>query len=153
MNVIRRAYGSGPYHFVAVVVCFAVSGYAILRLADSAQPVLIGLWFLGALLAHDFLLYPLYTLLDRATARGQGLGGTDRASWINFVRVPVLIVGLVFLVWFPLILGVNAKTYRAASGLGTGRFLGRFLAFTAAVFLVSAALYCLRLLRWQRRAD
>lgn len=153
MNALRKVYGSGLFHFVAVVVCFAVSGYAILRLADSAKPVLIGLWFLGALLAHDFLLYPVYALLDRAVAKGQGLGGTDRASWINFVRVPVLLTGLVFLVWFPLILGVNAKTYRAASGLGTGRFLGRFLAFAAAVFLVSAALYCLRLLRWQRRAD
>ena len=153
MNALRKAYGSGLFHFVAVVVCFVVSGYAILRLAGSSKPVLIGIWFVGALLAHDFLLYPVYTLLDRAVARGQGLGGTHRASWVNFVRVPVLLTGLVFLLWFPLILGVNANTYRAASGLGTGRFLGRFLAFTAAVFLVSAALYCLRLLRWRRRAD
>ncbi len=153
MNALRKVYGSGPYHFVAVGVCFVVSGYAILRLADSAEPVLLAVWFVGALLAHDFLVYPAYTLLDRAAARGQGLTDSDRASWINFVRVPVLLTGLVFLVWFPLILGLNAKTYRDASGLGTGRFLPRFLAFTAFVFLVSAALYCLRLLRWQRRAN
>lgn len=61
---------------MAVAVCFLVWGYAILR---------------------------LYTLLDRAAARGQGLHGTDRASWTNFVRVPVVIIGLVFLLWFPLI--------------------------------------------------
>jgi len=153
MKALRKVYGSGPFHFAVVAACFAVSGYAILRLADSTKPVLLAIWFLGALLAHDLLLYPLYTLLDRATARGQGLTGTDRASWINFVRVPVVLTGLVFLVWFPLILGLNAGTYRAASGLGTGRFFARFLVFTALVFLVSAALYCLRLLRWQRRAD
>ncbi len=153
MNALRKAYGSGPFHFVAVAACFVVSGYAILRLADSAKPVLIGIWFLGALVAHDFLLYPVYTLLDRAAARGRGLGSTDRASWINFVRVPVLVTGLVFLLWFPLILGLNARTYRDASGLGTGRFLGRFLVFTATVFLVSAALYCLCQRRWRRRAD
>jgi len=152
-KALRKVYGSGPLHFVAVVVCFLISGYAILRLADATKPVLLALWFLGALLLHDFLFYPMYTPLDRAAARGQGLSDTDRSSWINFVRVPVLLTGLVFLVWFPLILGVNAKTYRDASGLGTGRFFGRFLVFTAAVFLVSAALYCLRLLRWQRRAN
>lgn len=119
------------------------------------QKALLALWFLGALLLHDFLFYSMYTLLDRAAARGQGLSDTDRSSWINFVRVPVpvLLTGLVFLVWFPLILGANAKTYRDASGLGTGHFFGRFLVFTTAVFLVSAALYCLRLLRWQRRAN
>jgi len=138
---------------VAVVVCFVVSGYAIVHLAGSNQPVLLALWFLGALLAHDFLLYPVYTLLDRAAARGQGPAGARRASWINFVRVPVVLTGLVFLIWFPFILGLNAKTYRDASGLGTGRFLGRFLALTASLFLVSAALYCLRLLRWRRRPD
>jgi len=153
VNVVRRAYGSGPFHFVAVVVCLAISGYAITRLAGANKPALIAIWFLAALLGHDFFLYPVYTVLDRLAARGQGLGGTNRAAWINFVRVPVLITGLVFLVSFPLILGVNAKTYRNASGLGTGRFGGRFLIFAATVFLVSAALYCLSLLRWRRRAD
>jgi hypothetical protein len=150
---VRRTYGSGPFHFVAVATCFVISGYAILRLAGSSRPVMLALWFLGALLAHDFLLYPVYTVLDRAAVRAQGPRGSDRVPWINYVRVPVLVTGLVFLVWFPLILGANAKTYRDASGLGTGRYGGRFLVFTAAVFLVSAALYCLRLLRRRKRAD
>ncbi len=153
MTSLRRAYGSGPFHFVAVAAGLAISGYAIIRLAGADRRVLIAIWFGCALVAHDFLLYPLYTLLDRAAARGGNAGETGRPPWVNFVRVPVLLTGLVFLTSFPLILGVNDRTYRDASGLGTGRFLGRYLMFTTVVFLGSAALYGLRRLRWRRQAD
>ena len=146
MRALRRAYGSGPLHFLAVAVCLVVSGYALVRIAGSAMPVAIGVWFLAALLAHDFVFYPAYTVLDRAAGRALGRRHTGRPSWANFVRVPVLITGLVFMIWFPLILGLNAKTYRDASGLGTNRFLGRFLVFAAVVFVCSAILYALRAL-------
>lgn len=153
MSALRRAYGSGPFHLVTMATCFVISGYAIARLAGSSEPVLITAWFVAALLGHDFLLFPVYTLLDRAVARRQGPGSRMSPPRVNFVRVPVLLTGLVFLVSFPLILGLNDRTYRDASGLGTGRFLGRFLLFSAVVFAASALLYGLRVLRSRRRSD
>ena len=150
MSGLGRAYGSGPFHLLAVATCFAVSGYAILRLAGSARPLMIGVWFLAALVGHDFLLYPAYTALDRVAARARLRHAGQAPSWLNFVRVPVVLSGLVFMVWFPLILGVNAGTYRNASGLGTGRFLGRFVVFSGVVVLASALLYGWRLVRSRR---
>ena len=142
---IRRAYGSGPFHFVAVVTGLIVSGYAIVLLGGSNQAVMIAIWFAAGLLGHDFLLFPVYALLDRAAARRRRRRGAGSPPWLNFVRVPVVLCSLVLLVWFPLILGVNDKTYRAASGLSTDRFLVRYLVFVGTVFAVSALIYALRL--------
>lgn len=54
---------------------------------------------------------------------------------------------LLFLPWFPLILGLAEPTYRAASGLGTATFLGSWLLVTGVAFALSAVSYALRLRR------
>ena len=46
--------------------------------------------------------------------------GGSRVPVINYIRVPAGFALLLLLVWFPLILGLSAVTYRRASGLGHG---------------------------------
>ena len=145
MTSLRRWYGSGPLHLVSVAVCFAISGYAAVRMVRSPAAVPLGIWFAGAIVGHDLVLYPLYALLDRAGSR-LARGG-PRPPAVNFVRVPAVLSGLVLLVAFPLVVGLNRQTYAGATGRSVQPYLGRWLAFTALVFAASTLLYGWRLLR------
>jgi hypothetical protein len=59
-----RWYGSDPLHLVALLLSFAVAGYAAQRmLAFDATAVVT--WFAAAVIGHDLVLLPLYTLADR----------------------------------------------------------------------------------------
>ena len=69
---------------------------------------------------------------------------------INFLRVPAVVSGLLFVVWFPFILGLADDAYMGASGRGTDVFLPRWLAITAGLFAVSALMYAPRLRRARR---
>jgi hypothetical protein len=52
--------------------------------------------------------------------------------------------------FFPLVLGLGARSYRSATGLGTGVYLGRWLLVSAVVFALSGLLYLWRLWRASR---
>jgi hypothetical protein len=144
VTVWRRWYGAGPLHLMSVVACFGISGYAALRLVRSPAAEMIGVWFLGAIVGHDLVLYPLYALLDRAAARpGRG----PRPPAVNFVRVPAVLSGVMLVVALPLVLGLNEGTYEAATGRSLQPYLGRWLLFTGLVFSASALLYAWGLLR------
>ena len=69
---------------------------------------------------------------------------------INYMRVPAIVSGLLFVVWFPLILRLSEDAYMGASGRGTEAFLPRWLASTGGLFAVSALLYAVRLRRARR---
>ena len=147
---MRRWYGAGPLHLLSVLACFAISGYAVVRITGSSRAEMIGIWFAGAIIAHDLVLYPVYALLDHAVARLRR-PRTIVPTWVNFVRVPTVLSGLVLLVAFPLIFGLNSETYRAASGRSPGSYLGRWLVFSAVVYGASGLLFAWRLLRARRR--
>ena len=66
---------------------------------------------------------------------------------INYIRVPAGFALLLLLVWFPLILGLSAASYRRASGLATDPYLWRWLAVTGVMFALSAVSYALALRR------
>lgn len=70
--------------------------------------------------------------------------------WINHLRAPVALSALLLLVWFPLILGGRADAFRGATGLGTEVYLGRWLAVTGVLILISALVYALRVRRSRR---
>jgi len=100
---------------------------------------------LGAIVAHDLVLLPLYSLAERIAARLTRATATPAragALALNHVRVPVMIAGLLFLL-FPSILGRN-EGYTAASGLDGDVYLGRWLALTGALFVLSGLLYAVR---------
>jgi hypothetical protein len=134
----RALYGSGPLHLIAVIASFAVAGYVVLKLADSPARWKLLLWFLGAVALHDFVLFPLYTLLDRI-AQGRRPRGA-----VNYLRVPALLSAVLLLISVGLVFSTAPETYAAASGLQPTPYLERWLAITAVLFVGSGLLYAVR---------
>lgn len=131
---------------------FALAGYALSLLAGDRELPRILLWFGGAVIAHDLLLFPCYALADRF------LGRAVSARWPagipsprNYLRVPVLASGLVLLLFLPGIIQQGAATYFAATGQTQQPFLLRWVVISGAFVVVSAVLYLARLV-WTYRA-
>jgi hypothetical protein len=154
VSAFRREYGAGPIHLVAVVASMAVAAYAIARVFDVVgQPWRVMLWLLGAVVAHDLVLLPLYSLLGAIAAGAivsQGRRSRLRIAALNHLRVPALLSGLLLLVWFPLIARKAPGTFRHASGLDVDVYLDRWLLATAILFAGSALLFALRVRRLSR---
>ncbi|KKK07547.1 hypothetical protein [Micromonospora sp. HK10] len=142
MAEFRRAYGAAPWHLALLAGCFAVTGWIALRLAGEASAGRMLLWFVGAAVAHDLVLFPAYASVDRVLRAALGRRGTP--SSLNHVRVPALGAGLLFLVYLPGILGLGDGTYLAATSLAPRAMLGRWLAVSGALFAASALLYAVR---------
>ena len=148
-----RWYGASPLHLLALLACFGLAGYAAARLVSS-HPVAVAVWFLGAVIGHDLLLMPLYSLADRSAMaairhREPQLPATP---WINYVRVPAALSGLLLLVWFPLILRLQSP-YHASTTLSADPYVWHWLAVTGALFLLSAVAFAVRLRRQSRTAE
>ncbi|MCZ7437303.1 hypothetical protein O7598_12930 [Micromonospora sp. WMMC241] len=137
MADLRRAYGAAAWHLPLTVGCLAVAGWVALRLAGEPTAGRMLLWFVGAAVVHDLVLFPAYAAADRT------LGRAGR-SLRNHVRVPALGSALLFLVYLPGVLGLGDGTYAAATGLAPAPLLGRWLAVTGVLFAVSALLYTAR---------
>lgn len=156
ITLFRRGYGASPLHLLALLASFALAGYAVTRvLADDGPLLAIGIWFVGAAVGHDAVLYPLYAITDLAAHNrllGRHRPPPDLAGvpWINHLRVPVGLSALLLLVWFPLILGGRDEAFAAATGLHTDVYLGRWLGITGALFLGSAVVYAVRIGRSAR---
>lgn len=138
MARFRALYGSTPLHLIALVASLAITFYAALKIAEYDTAPQIALWLVGAALVHDFVLYPLYTLLGLLA----GANRPRRAT--NHVRVPALISGLLLLMFAGLIFSLAPDSYEGASGLRPEPYLERWLAITAGLFLASGLLYALR---------
>lgn len=141
-------YGANPLHLLVLIGCFALAGYAVTQLASNPSLPRMALWFIGAVIAHDLILFPLYALADRSLsgalrALRRGRDG-PRVPVLNHVRVPALGAGLTFVLFFPGIVGQGAGTHRAATGLAQEGYAARWLLLVAALFLVSAAVYAIR---------
>ncbi|MEV2253411.1 hypothetical protein AB0I94_22980 [Streptomyces sp. NPDC050147] len=145
----RRWYGEGALQLLLLLGSFALAGYAGVRLL-SGDGLLVAVWFVGAALVHDLVFVPAYALADRALRAAAGRR-ERRAAWINFVRVPAFLSGLLLLVWFPLIAG-RVERYESATGLPADAFLTRWLVVTAALF-AGAALCRVVQVRRARRSD
>ncbi|MYW00172.1 hypothetical protein [Streptomyces sp. SID3343] len=152
MSRLRRWYGAGPLHLLALAACFTLAWYAGTRLL-TYEPARVVLWFVGAAVVHDLVLYPLYSAADRtgqaaagAVRRGRGRGRPERARaaiGLNHVRFPAALSALLFLVWLPQILGL-ADGYDLTTGLDGSRFLPRWLLITAFLFAASALVRAVR---------
>jgi hypothetical protein len=242
---VRRWYGARPLHLLALLAAFALAGYAVRGVVAAGQWRGFALWFAVAIVGHDLLLFPLYSLADLSLRRllpgrpagrrhdgrrhdgaatppdppdpaaprpaassaaasspggpeipfsqtriydprpapasdcgpggpspghsGPAGSGSPQSSSrpaqsgparfgsahaspagppvINYVRVPAAFSLLLLLVWFPLILGLSARTYHRASGLVTSPYLARWLVVTGVLFAASAVSYALALRR------
>lgn len=149
---MRRLYGSGPVHLVALVVSLVVSALAIVRWFDGPNTLLVLVWFAGAIVIHDFVLLPLYSLVDavgrRRPARSPDTSGRS-PGWV-YVRVPLLLCALLGLTFVPEIARLGSVSYHTASGSTQNLYLLRYL-ITCGVLLGGSALaYAYSLLRARR---
>ena len=72
---------------------------------------------------------------------------------INHVRAPLLISGLLLLIYAPLIFGLSDSQYFALSGHHLEGYLRNWLLITGALFLGSGVIYLLRVRRLKRRTS
>ncbi|BBX75352.1 hypothetical protein H7H78_12150 [Mycobacterium shinjukuense] len=153
-------YGAHPVHLLTMVSGFALVGYIV----ATFRPVTlwnpdrwwqsIAVWFAAAVIGHDLVLYPLYTLTDRALTRQRARrprGHPRKVSVRNYIRVPALGAGLTLLIFLPGIIRQGAATYHAATGQTQQPFLGRWLLLTAAMFAASALTYTVRVVVARRQ--
>jgi len=157
LGSFRARYGASPLHALLGLASFALIGIAVSGWFDEPTVSLkyILIWFAGAILAHDMLLLPLYSAVDRlATIRRSrpavaGAPAPQRPpAWV-FVRVPLLLSGLLLLVFGPEILelGSSDSTFHRASGEHQHVYLTRYLWIVAALFVLSALAYAVRSVR------
>ena len=111
----RQVYGASPLHLLALVASVLIAAAAVVGWFQSfpgPTAVRVLAWFLGAIVVHDLVLLPLYSLLDRiafgSRRARRSPRSTESVSGIAYVRVPALLSGLLFLVFFPEILRVTA---------------------------------------------
>jgi hypothetical protein len=135
---LRAAYGEGPLHLVGHLAFFALTAYVVAQLLDAQAAFTILLWVVAAALIHDLVLLPAYAVADRASRRALPL----RA--INHVRFVVVVSGALFLAWFPVLLGKSDDTIARNAGLEADGYLGRWLAITAGLAVLSALAYVVR---------
>jgi hypothetical protein len=160
---IRHWYGAHPLHLLALLAAFALAGYAVRAVVAAGQFRGFAIWFAVAIVGHDLLLFPLYSLADLSVQRLLPWGAARRRASrrtatapgppvINYVRIPVAFSLLLLLAFFPLILGLSEPEYHRASGLTTQPYLWRWLAVTGVLFTGSAVLYALRCRRASSQA-
>lgn len=159
----KRQVGANPLELLALLSSFALVGYALnvlhIHLWNTSvwwKSILV--WFLGALLTHDLLLFPLYALADRslvAGSRAVARRNGHRAfsvSPLNYIRLPLLGTGLLLLLFFPGIIQQGKGAYLRATGLTQAPYLDRWLVLSGSMFLLSAVLYAIRVGRVARRS-
>src|SRR5947209_20603572 len=120
----RRLYGDSPLHLLAFTACLLVAAAAVVGWFESFPgPTVLRIleWFAAAIVAHDLVVLPLYSLLDRIAfgavhRRSAPAPARERAHGLVYVRVPVLLSGLVLLVFLPEILRLGDQSFYIASG-------------------------------------
>jgi len=124
--------------------CLALGAYAatILVRDPTLWPSIpwMLVWFAGALLLHDLVLFPLYAAADRVLRM---LPATP-VPLVNHVRLPLLGAGLTLLVYLPGIVRQGEPTAIAATGLGQEPYLVRWLWLVLAMAAVSALVWVVR---------
>ncbi len=149
---VRNFYGEHPLHLIVLLGCFALTGYVAAHVATYALWPQILIWFLGAVVAHDFVLFPVYALIDRSAISLLGLlrkhrrdGITPRVPVVNYLRIPALGTGLTLVLFLPGIIRQGEPTYSLATGQTQEPYFYRWLLLCAAMFLLSAVVYTIRL--------
>jgi hypothetical protein len=146
-----RRYGAGPGHLAAVLGSLLLAGYAVSRLLDEPVLFRIAAWFVGAAVVWDLVLGPLLALADRVLRATVGRVRAAGVSPLNYVRVPLLLSGLLLLLFAPSVLRRSEGIYAAKTGLAQDVYLGRWLAVTAVLIAGSALAFGLVLARARGR--
>lgn len=150
MTRFSRRYGAGPLHLLALIASFALAGYAAILLVKS-RPIEVTVWFVGAAVGHDLLLLPLYAIADGTLSRAhrrvpEGAIRRGPSPWINYVRAPAAISGLLLLVYLPNIARLSS-IFTKTTALSSAGYFVRWLGITGVLFLLSGLALANRLRR------
>lgn len=149
----RGGYGASPWHLIGVLLSFALIGYAVKQTWQLSTAPRMLVWFVGALLLHDLLLFPAYTLADRGVrAMLERLPSRSRARergkplvpLVNYVRIPLMAAGLLFLIFLPSITRQRAQAVKSRTGLTQEPYLTRWLVICLVIGAVSVVAYLVR---------
>lgn len=147
-KVFRNAYGSSPVHLLTMLAGFTLLAYLVVTAAPSTlwKPEgtwwkSMAVWFAAAIVCHDLVLFPIYSMTDRLLGNGAKRLPRTRVPVHNHVRVPALGSGLLLLMFLPDIIRQGATKYFQDTGMSQEPFLGRWLMLTAAMFTLSALAY------------
>lgn len=166
--LLEKRYGASPLHLISLVASFAVAGAAVVGWFQRPRDVAAVLeWFVAAILLHDLVLTPLYTLVDRITvgwlhrhvtrdkpaAPAAGPAAAPAVGPAPYLRVPAIVSGLLLAVFFPVIFGLGARTELVASGIPERAYLVRWLLLTGSVFALSGVAYAVALARARAHRD
>jgi len=138
MSRLARTYGAGPVHLIAHLALLPLAAWALLQIFAVDNTGRILLWLAGAVIAHDLILLPLYSVLDRASQRV--LAGTA----VNYVRIPLGLALLLALVYLPQLSGKGDPQFRRVSGQGFDAPVERWLLATTALFAISGVVLLVR---------
>ena len=145
----RRGLAGALLQLLVHAAAFAVAFYALAQIFRGGSVVNFVAWFAGAAVLHDLILLPIYSLLDRG-ARVRGHRPARRIALVNHIRTPALISGVLLLVYFPTIVGLTDADYLAATGHRPAGYARNWLEITAVLFMASALLYVIRVIRAKR---
>jgi hypothetical protein len=151
MRWFRRWYGANPLHLLVMLGCVLLADYAAVGLLQ-VKPEAVLIWFAGAVVGHDLVLLPLYVIADKSvtTVFRHRPPKLPTVPWINYLRVPTALSGILLLIWFPLIFRIPAHFPRTTD-LSLNPYLGHWIAVTGALFLLSAVAFAFRLRPGRRR--
>ncbi len=142
MSRLWSRYGAGPAHLLATLASLAIAGAAVIGWTQRPRDLVsVLIWFVAAIVLHDLVLLPLYSLADRLT-----LGRLPQRV-AAYVRVPALVSVLVLAAVFPTVLGFGAHQAQNASGIGEHGYLPRFLLLCGVLFAISGLAYAISGLR------
>lgn len=158
----RALYGASPLHLLALVASFAIAAAAVIGWFQRPRDVVNVLeWFAAAIVLHDLVLLPLYSLLDRiAFGRLANRVGEARRTALPrvvsptaYLRIPSILSGLLLAVFFPVIFGLGNQTEFSASGIAESGYLARWLLATGVMFAVSGVAYAVAVARTRGTAE
>jgi hypothetical protein len=158
---LKKRYGASPLHLISLLASFAVAGAAVVGWFQRPRDVASVLeWFGAAIVLHDLVLTPLYSLVDRITigwlhrrvTRDQP-AAARAVGPAPYLRVPAIVSGLLLAVFFPVIFGLGARTELVASGIPERAYLARWLLLTGSVFALSGVAYAVALARARAHRD
>ena len=127
-----RRYGASPVHLLAHLAGLALAAWALLQIPGLGNWQRIVVWLVAAVVVHDLVLFPAYTVAGRLVGRSP------------FVRIPLALSALLLLVFFPVMCGKGEGAYTRVSGVEWDGYAERWLLVSALLFLGSGILYAVR---------
>jgi hypothetical protein len=154
----RALYGASVGNLLVLLLSFVVTGLAVVGWFQRPRDVTTVIeWFAAAIVLHDLVAVPAYTLLDRivfGSLRGAGRRRTivGAVNATPYLRVPAILSGLLLVVFFPVIFGLGSQAELTASGIAEKGYLAKWLIASGVMFALSGAVWGVTARRGQTRS-